>query len=75
MAQSKVNGVSVTSQLDVESTNVGLSPEKKGTADDQRDMFRMGKHQQLRVGISPWSNARTDNISETFASCPSSDSL
>ena len=49
MAQSKVNGVSVTSQLDLESTNANLSPEKKGTADDQHDMFRMGKQQELRV--------------------------
>ncbi|OCT47673.1 putative amino-acid permease PB24D3.02c [Cladophialophora carrionii] len=48
MAQNKETGVSVTSQIDLESTNANLSPEKKGTVDDQRDMFRMGKHQELR---------------------------
>ncbi|OAL31186.1 hypothetical protein AYO22_01219 [Fonsecaea multimorphosa] len=47
MADHKETGV-VTSQVDLESTNADLSPEKKGTNDDQRDMFRMGKHQELR---------------------------
>lgn len=37
-----------TSQIDVES-NENVSAEKKGTADDQRDMFRLGKAQELRV--------------------------
>jgi len=50
MADLKEEGV-VTSQLamDVESASENVSPEKKGTAGDQLDMFRMGKHQQLRV--------------------------
>ncbi|EXJ73243.1 uncharacterized protein A1O5_03003 [Cladophialophora psammophila CBS 110553] len=47
MADYKETGV-VTSQVDLESPNANLSPEKKGTADDQKDMFRMGKHQELR---------------------------
>jgi hypothetical protein len=46
----KETGVAVISQADIEATNANMSVEKKGTADDQRDMFRMGKHQQLRVG-------------------------
>jgi hypothetical protein len=50
MAHNKETGV-VTSQIDLESTNANLTPEKKGTADDQRDMFRMGKHQELRVSV------------------------
>ena len=29
--------------------NENLPSEKKGTADDQRDMFRMGKTQRMRV--------------------------
>lgn len=41
----------VTSQIDLEATNANISVEKKGTADDQRDMFRLGKAQELRVGI------------------------
>ena len=29
--------------------NADLPAEKKGTVDDQRDMFRMGKAQEMRV--------------------------
>lgn len=50
MAEPKDTGI-VTSQIDLESTNANLSPEKKGTPDDQRDMFRMGKAQELRVSL------------------------
>lgn len=46
----------VTTQVDLEATNANLSPEKKGTADDQRDMFRMGKHQELRVSLGELSH-------------------
>lgn len=49
MDQPKDNGM-VTSQIDLEETNANVSAEKKGTADDQRDMFRLGKAQELRVG-------------------------
>lgn len=48
MAEAKENGA-ITSQIDIEATNMNLSAEKKGTADDQRDMFRLGKSQELRV--------------------------
>jgi hypothetical protein len=34
--------------------NVDLPAEKKGTVDDQRDMFRMGKAQEMRVRIAPF---------------------
>lgn len=44
-------GVVETSTIpnDVESSSENVSIEKKGTAEDQRDMFRMGKLQELRV--------------------------
>lgn len=48
MAEFKDDPV-LTSQIDLESKNESLSAEKKGTHDDQRDMFRMGKDQELRV--------------------------
>ena len=48
MAEPKEPGI-VTSQVDIEISNQNLSAGKKGTADDQRDMFRMGKAQELRV--------------------------
>jgi hypothetical protein len=32
--------------------NVDLPAEKKGTVDDQRDMFRMGKAQEMRVRMA-----------------------
>lgn len=52
MAEVKDNGA-VTSQTDLEGSNANLSAEKKGTADDQRDMFRLGKAQELRVCAQP----------------------
>lgn len=48
MADIKENGM-ITSQVDLEATNANISEEKKGTNDDQRDMFRLGKAQELRV--------------------------
>lgn len=48
MAEVKDNGA-VMSQIDLEGSNANLSAEKKGTVDDQRDMFRLGKAQELRV--------------------------
>ena len=48
MAEHKEAGM-VASQVDIETSNQNLSAEKKGTADDQRDMFRMGEAQELRV--------------------------
>jgi hypothetical protein len=58
MADLKENGVitsqaSQTSQSDLESTSHDLPTEKKGTVNDQRDMFRMGKAQELRVRAVP----------------------
>jgi hypothetical protein len=50
MAEPKENGM-ITSQVDLEATNANVSDEKKGTNDDQRDMFRLGKAQELRVGF------------------------
>ncbi|RVX74884.1 hypothetical protein B0A52_01161 [Exophiala mesophila] len=47
MAEVKDNGA-VMSQIDLEGSNANLSAEKKGTVDDQRDMFRLGKAQELR---------------------------
>ncbi|KIW43323.1 uncharacterized protein PV06_04435 [Exophiala oligosperma] len=47
MSQAKENGV-LTSQVDLEISNQNLPAEKKGTHDDQRDMLRMGKVQELR---------------------------
>ena len=51
MATTKETGV-VTSQLETDGANPfdqNVSPEKKGTYEDQRDMFRMGKVQEMRV--------------------------
>lgn len=42
----------VTSQLETDGANPyeqNVAPEKKGTFEDQRDMFRMGKAQEMRV--------------------------
>jgi hypothetical protein len=48
MADVKETGfVSEHSPIDMETAD--LPSEKKGTADDQRDMFRMGKAQEMRV--------------------------
>ena len=48
MANMKAAGV-VTDELPPEMDDPSLSPEKKGTVEDQRDMFRMGKAQEMRV--------------------------
>ena len=48
MADVKETGlVSESSPIDME--NADVPSEKKGTMDDQRDMFRMGKAQEMRV--------------------------
>jgi hypothetical protein len=52
MADLKGVGV-VTDELPPEMDNPNLSPEKKGTHEDQRDMFRMGKAQEMRVSTAP----------------------
>lgn len=39
----------ITEHIPFDSENAGLPEEKKGTMDDQRDMFRMGKAQEMRV--------------------------
>jgi hypothetical protein len=50
MADLKEESVTTTQlAMDAEIASENVSPEKKGTASDQWDMFRMGKHQQLRV--------------------------
>ncbi|KAK5023718.1 hypothetical protein LTS07_009226 [Exophiala sideris] len=51
MAEPKESGV-LTSQVDADFSTENLPVEKKGTRDDQRDMFRMGKRQELRVGFA-----------------------
>ena len=48
MADLKAAGV-MTDELPPEMDDPNLSPEKKGTAEDQMDMFRMGKAQEMRV--------------------------
>jgi hypothetical protein len=51
MATTKETGV-VTSQFETDAENPfdqNVTPEKKGTFEDQRDMFRMGKVQEMRV--------------------------
>lgn len=48
MAETKQEEI-ITSQIDLETSSQDVSSQKKGTADDQRDMFRMGKAQELRV--------------------------
>ncbi|KAL2404101.1 putative amino-acid permease [Exophiala dermatitidis] len=47
MAETKQEEI-ITSQIDLETSSQDVSTKKKGTADDQRDMFRMGKAQELR---------------------------
>jgi choline transport protein len=39
---------STTEQVPIDPENVNLSEEKKGTAKDQKDMWRMGKAQEMR---------------------------
>lgn len=61
MAEQKESGL-VTSQIDLESTNANISAEKKGTNDDQRDMFRLGKAQELRVSSKLLSENRDAQV-------------
>lgn len=42
-------GSMVANELPPEMDDPNLSPEKKGTTEDQLDMFRMGKAQEMRV--------------------------
>ena len=55
---SKVDGAPSTSIAPVGGEDIALesyNPRKDGTAADMRDMRRMGKHQELQVGIRlPW---------------------
>ena len=37
-----------SNEVPYDGDNVNLPAEKKGTADDQKDMFRMGKAQEMR---------------------------
>lgn len=48
MAAFKEDVVSVTEQVPIDPENVNLPAEKKGTPSDQRDMWRMGKAQEMR---------------------------
>ena len=43
----KTGYVSESSPIDMD--NADISEEKRGTFDDQKDMFRMGKAQEMRV--------------------------
>jgi choline transport protein len=47
MASSKQDSFAVTEQY-ADPENVNLPQEKKGTGADQRDMWRMGKAQEMR---------------------------
>ena len=47
MADFKKSTISAN-EIPIDSENMNLSEEKKGTADDQKDMFRMGKAQEMR---------------------------
>lgn len=38
----------VTHSIPVDPENANLSEEKRGTVDDQKDMWRMGKAQEMR---------------------------
>jgi choline transport protein len=55
----------VTSELPPGMDDPNLSPEKKGTAEDQMDMFRMGKAQEMRV-----SGSTGTEYNESFADGP-----
>ena len=49
-AEPKATGVTASQvPLDAETASENIAPEKKGTPSDQRDMFRMGKLQEMRV--------------------------
>jgi hypothetical protein len=54
----KTSGSAVISDDFLESANSYLSNEMRGTVDDQRDMYRLGKHQQLRV----WRRFRAEHL-------------
>jgi lipopolysaccharide export system protein LptA len=67
--------------LDVHDTPIGINDnvdEKKGTAADRADMYRMGKTQEMTARTNTctplsWANATSHR--EIFACCPSSASL
>jgi choline transport protein len=48
MSDLKTEAAAVAQPLDSESQQDGVVSEKKGTAGDQKDMYRMGKQQELR---------------------------
>jgi choline transport protein len=48
MADSKHETQAVAQARDSESQHDDVATEKKGTAGDQKDMYRMGKQQELR---------------------------
>ncbi|CAA9964976.1 amino acid transporter [Pyrenophora teres f. maculata] len=48
MSDPKNEAAAVAQPLDSESQQDGIVSEKKGTAGDQKDMYRMGKQQELR---------------------------
>jgi hypothetical protein len=71
--ETKEAGVVSAHPLDAEpGFDQNLPPEKKGTYEDQRDMFRMGKAQEMRVRprFHPHSAILTLR-SETSDLCPS----
>ena len=74
MAEYKESGVVSAQALDAEPGFDQHVPEyKKGTYEDQRDMFRMGKAQEMRVWkISSHQRALLMFVSEIFDLCLSS---
>ena len=48
MSELKNRAVTVAQPLENESQQDGIAPAKRGTAGDQKDMYRMGKRQELR---------------------------
>lgn len=52
MADFKESQISAN-EIPLDGENGSLSEEKKGTPDDQKDMLRMGKAQEMRVGKTP----------------------
>jgi hypothetical protein len=51
MAHFKESSTVSEEQSPIDMDNADISAEKKGTSDDQKDMFRMGKAQEMRVKI------------------------
>ena len=49
MEETKENGTVTQFATDESPFDQHVSPEKKGSPEDQRDMYRMGKAQELRV--------------------------